>query len=173
LSNPTAQQINNYQENILAIFRAKMHPFVTFPPVRIQDVTPPQQENTEMNTEFAHERRALYDAVRRSVREQDEKARDHFHMKSYRPKTRREAFDMLAAGQYEKFSDKEMDAELMEWEDPLDGIEFRKHQAQSEKYYEFTDKLNKAHDAINLDIAVLPPTEALSKVRAFESRTLH
>lgn len=147
--------------------------FVTFPPATVAGCdTSPTTKEENMN-EFYTERQSLSRAARDAFFTKDTEAKKHFHIDPDRPKTTREALEWIAAKHYKPIDEKTLDRKLEDYEDPLNYIEFRKHAADHDGYSAARDKATKAFAAVKLDIDVLPPTEALSKVRTFESHTFH
>lgn len=147
-----------------------------------QSADPPTEETNEMGTvevakDFGTERRALVQAVANAQYAKARELEKKFYITDERPLHPKDAVERIKAGKF-VYSNAKTAEDEEEWEwggNPVYGIRFRDPDKQPDKkgYREAERKLIKEAAAVELEIRVLDPKDALEKVRAFERQTFH
>ena len=126
-----------------------------------------------MNNEFYSERTAMAGAARKAHRSAEAELRKKFYVDADQPRTPRQVLEWLNAGHYDKLTDAELDFDHSPYDNPVYAFRFRKHEVDQAGYDAAKKKLDKHYEATTLDVQVLSPEDALSKVRTFEGTTFH
>lgn len=139
-----------------------------------------QNEENTMNVTntFETERRALRDLMNSLERDKIKTLRREHHIEAYQPKTLAELKQLLKDGKvivHPDYDDEDYleDENYMECRSPAMVLAFNYQKPNTSAYREGYSKIEKEISKLKTQIAILSPEEALKKLEAFESKTIH